>query len=304
MQLKILTFNIFTGTQGLDYERLERQINLVKSLDADVICLQEVFDPRARIKYKNSFAQHQIFFCGKRSDGFMHWTCLKILQLLERLLPKMRRLKNVLNGDRFGLLILLHPRLKITHVEKVLTQKFKVQCGQGHLISSFLDLIKPRGLVMVSLKLQNMPLVVCNAHFANGVTNERRIHQVTELLNTVSAEQDRTGASAVICCDSNSDADTQPEMLKLRAHGWQDTFAEGNVVAANVRGFTWDNQNPLVNRGFLSEPDQRVDVIYHAPVGGRPVKVLESRIVLHELPQTSDHYGVLSTVEISSENTA
>ena len=54
-QLKLVTLNIFSMNSGPDWPRIRRQVEMLQNLDADVICLQEVFQPEVREHFRASF---------------------------------------------------------------------------------------------------------------------------------------------------------------------------------------------------------------------------------------------------------
>ncbi|MBI4385777.1 MAG: endonuclease/exonuclease/phosphatase family protein [Elusimicrobia bacterium] len=88
---------------------------------------------------------------------------------------------------------------------------------------------------------------------------------------------------------------------------WIDTFRTANPDAAAEPGYTWDREK---NRNISASewpdwPSVRIDYIYviASNEGETDVKVLESRLVLKQPDPKgafpSDHFGVLSKIEIS-----
>eukprot|EP01083_Nonionella_stella_P067964 180108_1 len=149
-------------------------------------------------------------------------------------------------------------------------------------------------------------LLIVNAHFATGVVNQTRMQQVKELddiINGIVMEKQDTISRIFFCCDSNAHCD-QPEMMYIERHmQFVDCWKHCNP---DKDGFTWSKANELVNDGkFSDEPNQRVDYIWYKEQNTNnetKYNVNNTDLIATSKPYLSDHFGVLTTFLLESDN--
>ena len=147
-----------------------------------------------------------------------------------------------------------------------------------------------RMLLCASLRTPWGPLEACSTHVDGGPCQAARLHALL---------QARRGPHPVVLAgDLNTTEDTAGIRL-LTGAGFIDTFRQANPQAPGSTVWQW------VHAPWRMAW-RRVDYVLVAPGAGQPVRVLESRVVLDQPGRTadgrslwpSDHYGVLSVVDV------
>jgi endonuclease/exonuclease/phosphatase family metal-dependent hydrolase len=147
-----------------------------------------------------------------------------------------------------------------------------------------------RAVVCATLRTPWGPLEACSTHVDGGFCQAERLHALVE--------RRRGAVPVVLMGDLNATEDTPGIRLLTRA-GFIDTFRHANPQAP---GFTvWQWIHAPWRMAW-----RRVDYVLVAQASERPARVLESRVVLDEPGRAadgsvlwpSDHYGVLSVVDV------
>jgi len=230
------------------------------------------------------------------------------------------RIRDLLEGDTLGLMTLVKrdsSKLRVKP-ESIVRHVYDYQAFKLSWTSIFEWCFKPKGYLSLEVELLNegtktaaatattMVLIV-NTHLSIGLNNTRRIHQVRELKREVFKKSHGGRITAVLCGDKNADH-AEPEMHYLRSRGFIDSYLQyygGNLNLAPKNGATWDNENPLT-MGFLVEPNQRLDYVFVKPAltstGSQQsdVQIENSQLCMNEAPFLSDHFGVMTTMNIGS----
>ncbi len=307
--LRVLTLNIFAGTREMDFDRLERQMRAVRSLNPDIVCLQEVYDHRVRARYQSEFGDFSFY-------GYDHDSPSSLLRGMAGLAANTKGEKALVYGYETDALLLLNNHRGISFPESKDARTLPNMSPEADSFSvrntilswgvSALETLKPKGYVSVRYQVDGVDLTVANMRLTNGVHNPKRIHQVQAVVAGLFHNEDmekpvsRNYAPIILCGDTNSDGN-EPDMRWMRTKaGFHDTFLEVNPDPGRTphRGMTWSIDNTLSHNGNLSEPDQRVDYILYVSGDEYTFKTLESRIVLDETPFVSDHFAVLTELQL------
>jgi len=208
-------------------ERLARVPRALLDLDADIVCLQEVF--------------HR---------GWREWLC----GALGRIYPHVAGLDSGWPGLRLGNELLVLSRFPLSHAR---LRRFKSAAPEELRFTS-------RGFQELSVHVPALgEVLLCNVHASAGgldehpespVMEEIRARQIDELL------QDR-GQEKPLLLVGDLNAGPQSSVRNYRqllAAGLVDACA-----AAGIRGVTWDPANPLVAAGREAHlPPQRIDHVF------------------------------------------
>lgn len=173
----------------------------------------------------------------------------------------------------------------------------------------WLNLMRHRGILAVDVETvgASLPLRFVNIHLNIGVTNP--IVRQVQLEQVVAALARYEGGPQVICGDTNSCADMEPEMAWLLRQSkcpLVDSWLASGTEAVDARpGWTWDRENAMTVGGPLLEPDQRLDVILHTcdPCPATGNVLLATACKVHRYPKTrliSDHYAVQAVLGLAS----
>lgn len=279
----------------MDFVRLEHQMNEVRKLDPDVICLQEVYDNVAKQDYRRSFQDYRSYAYDRNSSGLINRAFWKMFNLWDG--PR-----RIMRGDQLGLLTLLSRRRGQSSIKTQRAKIFKTQAAENFSPEGLLERTKPKGYVAVDYLVDGAHIHVVNTHWSNGVKNRRRIQQAKEIVDDFlgDSKYPQSDFPVLLCGDTNADGE-QREMKWLRDRvGFLDSYLAANpdLSQAPHGGMTWNAKNPLTISGHLLEPDQRIDHIYTFPGKTHRLEVVGSRIVFDQEPWVSDHFGVFSEFRV------
>lgn len=309
--LKAVTFNVFAGAREMNFERLARQIEEVRALDADIIALQETFDRRVKAAYRNAFPDYYIFESGevpvptRWSYRALNWShkALELVTKVTGLARWSQGSRHMFDGDTYGLMILVKKDKGTVQLDTQHVERFDVQAGRG--ILKLLEAVKPKGFLWIEYVVDGIPLLVVNSHLSNGVENYRRAGQLAQLAESLEA---RTNANAGIqqpvlfLVDANANG-SEPEMQWLHDGKFVDTYlvAHPDLRSVPGEGITWDDANPLAQTGNLREPPQRVDYISVIHGDHHHFEVMSSDVMLNTQGNfVSDHNAVVTQVELKN----
>ncbi len=297
-------------------ERSEMIPYLISEKKADIVFLQEVWDPLIRNRFITEF----------RALGYPFFATSCPFIFDTQAVPKELRLA----GGGWGHLAF--------SMGQAFLANFKRAMGSGLMIFSkypffekarFLNFsvntrldenLVTKGAIKVTVSTGSMGLVdIYNAHFG-AVTyhtpkkefdfheSRRRLQQVQEFKKWFQGT--RLGPSAIVACDLNVHPflfskgvylNTPSTEYSLLTHpseglGLLDSFGTLHGLETSA-GNTDVIQNPFKRQGYFSQtPDSRIDYIFHSSaiesVFSEPVFNMGQHIL-------SDHYGVLTQVEPS-----
>lgn len=288
-RLSVLTLNVWVNKAQ---QNIRRQVQSIRALRPDVICLQEVFHLDVLEAYQKSFPDYVFIAFGRShnlsalvavllimvavSTGFSalimiierathgRWrtTWLVVGPLLMLLYTRLIRhhwAVAFLTGNRTGLAMLVRR-------EKITLNKEGVHCvpfsPQGH-ADDVLNLLRPRGFISVSgtMRLKNgteMPVRFVTTHLNQPVLQERREgrhRQVAEILQHASAEDE----FFVMGCDLNATPPGTTKGSECNTYSnisaeLNDAWSAVNPANPNSDGLTWDQvSNPLCCRSFVND---------------------------------------------------
>jgi endonuclease/exonuclease/phosphatase family metal-dependent hydrolase len=151
-----------------------------------------------------------------------------------------------------------------------------------------------------------------NVHLAASVpfgdsrtvaSKANRKREIGQLLSAASA----SSRAAILAGDFNTSEEIYPENYhRIIDAGYADAFILANTSARNFGAFTWDSANPLNARGrFRDSPSQRIDHVFVlkaqslVPVAAQVVLKDQSiRTKSGRHMPLSDHYGMLVTLAL------
>lgn len=251
--------------------RLTHLSPALRALEADVICLQEVFSPAHSMRLRDELREDLPYSIRHSNADFRHLS--------------------------HGLLILSrHPVVSSGFVEYRSALR-----GE--------KLVVRRGVLEAQLRLPEGSMVrLLNTHTTAGTvarppthprTEEVRGEQLHELTSLARAR----GGAVVACGDLNAGPAASVEnYLGLLAAGWSDAFLDAAVRDA-LHTETWSPTNPL-NRttAFKGSPPQRIDHILLNEVAAQQRAVERVQVLLSEpavdvggeLFTISDHYALVA----------
>ena len=330
----ILTFNVFMGspipscccgTRALGGSRRQKaQIAALRALDADVMCLQEVADSSLITAYEMGLGgeyasvwsaavpgwrarvgAEAMFLAAAATFALLLYVMLAVIPgsahisespgpaiatlavygFARRELPH-TALGTFLLGDVAGCLVTLY-RVRKFSLEVFETVRLRNQEGD------FMNMYRPRCVQFVALKARarDVRYVLTHVHVNALGATEARGPQLAECAAYAVATED-LASTVVMLGDFNAPRDA-PELAALHStYHLVDTLAERGAAFRDRP--TWTAANPLT-RGWMRHPDHRPDhiLVRKTAIDGGA----SSRVVLDTAPHTSDHFGVLLTLE-------
>ncbi len=293
--LKILTFNI--AAPQLDAERLRQQIAQIRTLDPDIICLQEVWSNTVREAYFHAFPEYVGYTTYERSVGSWKREIMETISFGPD--------DEIARGSAQGLVTLLKQGSEKYSAYEVESGIFKNQFALTW-ITQQVEAVMPKGYLATRYHLPKGAVQIVNTHLSNGETNPGRMKQVKELVDH--ATRIAGGDPIILCGDTNSDGEREKDMTWLHTEaGFKDSFriVYPDVTQSPHKGATWDNANPMVqkwyNEVFLGEGNQRVDYVSYRSSSGFNFRTHSSKIVF-DSEIISDHYGIYSILELTQNH--
>jgi endonuclease/exonuclease/phosphatase family metal-dependent hydrolase len=276
----------------MDWDRLLLQFRLVKQQDPDIICLQEVYDERIAVYYERVLKEYDLVYSP---DDILSapFPASLIGSVASLLVAPSDISRAAIEGNRLGLALLVKKTLSTSGR----SQKYYPSYAPKSLPLTLFEMVKPRGYLSAMINLNGHRVHIFNTVMSNGVENPGRMEQAKSLLKGVN-EKGRRHEPVIVCGDTNADGE-QPEMRFLRSSGFVDTYLTHfqELSSAPHKGVTWDANNYLTD-GYLREPDQRIDYIFFLPGRDLTFKISDSRIVFDSPPFVSDHYGLVTDLNL------
>jgi len=246
-------------------ERLARIPRALLELDADIVCLQEVFHRRWR-----------------------EWLC----GALSRVYPHVAGLESGWPGLRLGNELLVLSRFPLSAAR---LQRFRSAPPEELRFTS-------RGFQELTVQVPALgPVALLNVHASAGGLNE---HPESPVMEEIRASQfgellkDRQREVPLLLA---GDFNAGPHSSVNNYHQLLSTGLVDACATAGIRGVTWDPENPLIAAGRESHlPPQRIDHFFVNPELDARVVCATAEIVLTErivdagdnkVP-LSDHYAV------------
>jgi endonuclease/exonuclease/phosphatase family metal-dependent hydrolase len=294
--MKIITFNTLVGhvfplPHGWFplHPRIPKQIAYLQNINADVMCLQEVFSIRDAAAFEKGFPDYYCFKSARipRATGyFVYLLIMAILAIIPSaivtviikwtLLPKayatlflivlllhifigvmvlrQSTIEAVTTGYKAGLMTLVRKDMFVS-VKAVYTNMPR----NAQRVDTF-NIINPRGMLTVdAIDANNKPLRIINVHL-NREASFGRTAQLDAILAQVLP-------NTIVCGDFNATPDS-PDVQKMIQSGLLPTI---------TTGVTWN---------ALTTPTYLLDYIFITDT----IKSTDSEIARHD--QISDHFGV------------
>jgi endonuclease/exonuclease/phosphatase family metal-dependent hydrolase len=319
--LRVLTFNAFAGPptptkvdRGLEgSKRLSLQVDKIRELAPDVVCLQEVQSDGVRKHFEANMPEYAATYV--LNDELR----CRIGKLMRKALDSagagpQTTISGFLLGPVQAGLMILHRRDTLVADGPASAITFDDQSGD------LLNAFRPRGVLCAHLRLRadNSRIVVANTH-ANSesasqlggmifgaystlpsvpLSSTPRRNQLNQLF--VHASRLSLHSRVVVCGDLNS----APELGEIPAneHRFIDATAATAANRQRQHGGTpwlhsWDGtRNPLVAAGWLSEGhDARTQLDYIFAAQDAGLEPEEVSLALDDGPiPLSDHFGVLA----------
>jgi endonuclease/exonuclease/phosphatase family metal-dependent hydrolase len=270
-----VTFNllhggVFSGLRG-NAQNLDRRLDLVveelRALDADVIGVQEASWSRGRGNVAERLAARLGFHYVYAPASF-------------RLFPS-----EILNR-------VVATVMNLTEGPAIIS-RFPIASWQAYDLPRCGRFTDPRVLLCAELRTPSGPLQVCSTHTSGSLCQHESV---------VNFMQERRGPLPLLLMGDFNAPERSPAIVALTQEaGFVDTFRSVNPAAPGLT--VWQNvevPHPTVFR--------RVDYVFLVPGTETSGQVLSSRVVL-DTPQRlpdgqmvwpSDHYGVLTEVEVFS----
>jgi endonuclease/exonuclease/phosphatase family metal-dependent hydrolase len=269
----ILTFNagmIDIRTLGIPVyrplprvsERLRRLPDALAALDADIVCLQELYQRRQQNWLRAELANRYPYAAG---------------------MP--------VGGVRLGSDLMVLSKYPITATRSL---RFEVAMTEESLFTD-------RGFQLVDLELPGAgPIRLINLHASAGglfrhpegvAAAAIRTRQIDQVLQSVGE------GPVILAGDFNAGSEASPVHYRtVLDAGYRDAFA-----AADGEGATWDPRNPLVAGGKEHHLQaQRIDHVFLNHAAAAKLRPADARIVLDGSPPLSDHFGVLVEFEANA----
>jgi endonuclease/exonuclease/phosphatase family metal-dependent hydrolase len=320
----VLSYNVFPGSPlshlggGIPAlhksERLRCQLHAIEALQADVLCLQELYCTASAVEYRNQLPTHHLIIHSssalKRlivflvlgaitmavSAAFLA-LCAAPFEVFVAIATVVAALYGAvwhcmivhaatpawLAGHAGGVAILVRKSI-LMHGGKCPTGEFSYFEDQG---SDFLNMFAPRGTLTAACELSNgRKMLVCSSHM-DRKNSTARMAQTNQLLDiTARGMVDDDGAFSVIGADLNDHEATKAEKRRLEAAGLQDCAADG--------AHTWCYENPMTRVCYTrGNADAQVD---HVFVSKAPAVAIDHSEVVLDHPPLSDHYGAIATI--------
>lgn len=217
---------------------------------------------------------------------------------------KFPRMRDILEGDTLGLLVLVHKSTLSVNHDTIVRHVFLNQAFKLSWTSIFEWCFKPKGYLSMQLNMKDEQgqvnfkhtILLVNTHLNVGIGNKNRFTQVEELVQQVKEKSYNYTIPTILVGDKNADSN-DPEIHFLRGQEFCDTYMayyRNDMTLAPNNGSTWDNVNPLTN-GFLVEPNQRLDYIFlKQQFPSNFLAIEHSSLMMNEAPYLSDHFGVMT----------
>jgi endonuclease/exonuclease/phosphatase family metal-dependent hydrolase len=295
--MKIITFNTLVGFVVPSapsgwfalHQRIPKQIAYLQNINADVMCLQEVFSVQDAAAFEKGFPDYHCYKSArvpKSSGAFVYLLIIAILAFVPSvivtkiiswaLLPKvyatlllmvllvhvfigvavLRRstIESVTTGYKAGLMTLVRKGMFVS-IDAVYTDMPRhAQRGDSF------NILNPRGMLTVNaMDANNKALRIINVHLNQEASNGRTAQLDAILAHVV--------PNTIVCGDFNATADS-PDVQKLIASG---------LLPTQTTGATW---NALTTEQYL------LDYIFITDT----LKSTQSEIARHG--KISDHFGV------------
>ena len=256
-------------------ERLAALPEALAEVEADVVCLQEVFRKPHRAYLAASLEAPYPFAAGLRSPG----------------MPLGR-----------GLMVLSrHP------IDSARLIEFRAAFAEERLAIR-------KGMLDCVVRLPDLGRCrVINVHLAGGGlfghpesvrAEDLQRRQIAELLRRAGEPgPDVTIIAGDFNCGPHS---SLANYLQVVEAGFRDAFAAAPTGAAAARDVTWAPANPLITgQGERALPPQRIDHVFLSRDGADRCRLGPARIVLRDAPvrlahgrrvPVSDHYGLLAEI--------
>jgi endonuclease/exonuclease/phosphatase family metal-dependent hydrolase len=316
-RLRVVTFNVFPGspvpwlgggtTALAGSWRLAEQIRRLRELDADVVCLQELYCASARDTFAKALGSvYEMHHAPRRPPRshlllFTALTCIVVVAAFHAgiacgvgrswaafgaIVAWRAWLRSALgawlSGESYGLVTLVRRTLKSSSATLVF----------GHQAGDRLNRVVPRGYQLTYVG----DVAIFNTHLnAGGRDDSDRLHQAAALCEAV-CEARRLLGVTVVCGDLNAPPHAASVSLLRHVGGLSDTAA---VSCENPRP-TWCSDNPLTHSVWNTgaSTDQRLDyVLVHVRPCSGPICVSGHNVLDAPLPHVSDHAGVLADIE-------
>ncbi len=299
--MKVVTFNTLVGflspfmQQGLYplHRRIAKQVEYLRAIDADVICLQEIFSLEDAAVFEANFPDYHCFKSEPMERTNASFKYLLMVALLA-LIPSMFGAKIVqlvmwprssplwflivlLLGVFLGVTVLRRTPIEsvslgykaglMTLVRKdkltIVNAQYRDMSREAQKGDTF-NIINPRGLLMVDLLDENsQPVRIINVHL-NRYYSRGRMSQIEDILRYVEP-------STVVAGDFNAWPNS-PEINRLK---------ESGLTPTQEDGVSW---NALCGARYL------LDYIFMTS----DLTSTEKEIAYHE--KLSDHFAVSATI--------
>jgi endonuclease/exonuclease/phosphatase family metal-dependent hydrolase len=288
-------------------QRFADMIASLKYLDADIVCLQEVWCLSVRQKIHEEFSNYNFVESDSRNiidcllavlyiasvSGLIFYIFELILYILWR--PVLLTFSTVtsyyflketalyawLAGDDTGLLVMIKKTFTIC---TVLQKPFDSQKGD------WMNIVARRGFQLLTVERYQKIFSIINAHLNALGSIVDRCEQVRELVkiatNTLSFS-----SGLVICLDLNENDDSLSyDIILQEVKDLTDALALQHVSKHDAPR-TWSNKNPRT-KAWMQVSDLRCDFIFTT------FKVLESFLIMDSHPWPSDHFGIIAYIVI------
>ena len=306
-KLKILTFNVFIGppianiynntTSLCNSQRLEQQIIEIKKIEADIICLQEIYCENVLKFYQHAFSNDYHIIYDKRiiyTNQIVGECCIllicylvylpimylfTILNLQSTLIIQLSSLyiarKYLLSCALFSFLLGNVKGFMITLIKKHIKVIQSETIAFNHQNNDFQNLFRQRCYQRINLEIAGNRISLYNLHLNSiGKTNSKYA-QFNQIVDDI---KNSNFTDLIICGDFNSELNT-----------FRHKFTDSAIQVGNSFEHTWTDKNPL-SMGFLREDNSRVDGILYQFKS--PIYLTRYLIEMNQSPFVSDHFGV------------
>ncbi len=334
-RVRILTFNVFAGspvpvqwlfggTSSLqNSKRLRAQLQAVRAVDADVICLQELYCDNVLASYMLEFGDEYQFAVQRDRKllgvaageiiilllASIAWplaraamgdvsSCLSLfisgvltacLWLTLRVTMRHSALLAFFNGRVKGFMATMWKR-SVFELSDDETLYFTEQRGDIE------NLFRPRAFQLLHLKHRMTNYLYTFIHIHTNALGQSylRARQVHEAVNAAGVAN--RGSLVTLLGDFNDGEDSEPVRTAVKC-GFVDAFR----AHGTGHGHTWVHSNSMT-RGYMRVPNLRCDYIFYrrnhphaSAIKNNDTTTLSNArcdVVLDDNP-TSDHFGVL-----------
>ena len=261
IDIRMLGIPVYRPLPGVP-GRLRRLPDALAALDADIVCLQEVYQRRQQDWLRRALGDRYPHAAGMPAGGF-----------------------------RLGSDLMVLSKYPITAIRSL---RFEVAMTEERLFTD-------RGFQLVDLELPVAGSVrLVNLHASAGGLFRHPEGAAAETIRTRQIDQVLRSAGegpVVLAGDFNAGSEASPVHYRMVLDaGYRDAFA-----AADGAGASWDPRNPLVAGGKEHHLQaQRIDHVFLNHSAAAKLRPADARIVLDGSPPLSDHYGVLVEFEASA----